>query len=91
MLRLFKYHAKYNKNNATYQFWQRNNMPVELITPKFIHQKIGYIHQNPVKAGIVANSQEYIYCSASNYVNGKGIIDVEIVDLGSTEGYIYMR
>jgi hypothetical protein len=43
--------------------------------------KIDYIHFNPVRAGIVSSPQDYIYSSASNYVNGKGIIDVEIVQI----------
>ena len=43
--------------------------------------KIDYIHFNPVRAGIVSNPQDYIYSSASNYVDGKGIVEVEIVQI----------
>ena len=43
--------------------------------------KIDYIHFNPVRAGIVLKPQDYIYSSASNYVDGKGILDVEIVQI----------
>ena len=35
----------------------------------------------PVRAGIVLKPQDYIYSSASNYVNGKGILDFEIVQI----------
>ena len=41
--------------------------------------KIDYIHFNPVRAGLVLNPQDYLYSSASNYVDCNGIIDVEIV------------
>ena len=39
MLRLFKYYAKYNKNNKTYQFWQQDNKPMELESPKWINKR----------------------------------------------------
>ena len=43
--------------------------------------KIDYIHFNPVKAGIVVKPEDYIYSSASNYIDGKGIINVELIQI----------
>ncbi|WP_317125505.1 hypothetical protein [Flavobacterium piscinae] len=43
--------------------------------------KINYIHLNPVRAGIVEKAADYIYSSASNYVNNKGIVNVELVEI----------
>ena len=43
--------------------------------------KIDYIHFNPVRSGIVSKPQDYVYSSASNYVDNKGIIDVELVQI----------
>jgi hypothetical protein len=58
--------------------------------PKFIKQKIAYIHSNPVKAGIVDSCEEYRYSSARNYMGGeKGLLDVEVLDFGIEEGYIF--
>lgn len=37
MLNLFKYYAKYYKNNKEYQFWQHGNKPIELVSPKWIN------------------------------------------------------
>jgi hypothetical protein len=34
---------------------------------KFVEQKIGYIHQNPVRGGYVRLPEEYLYSSSSNY------------------------
>ena len=82
MLRLFKYFAKYNKDNKTYQFWQKDNHPIELANLEWIDQKLMYIHNNPVRAGIVESPEHYIYSSAINYIGRNGIIDVEILDLG---------
>ena len=42
--------------------------------------KLDYIHLNPVRAGIVIKASEYIYSSASNYINGEGILTVEKAD-----------
>ncbi len=76
MLRLFKYYAKHNKNNKTYQLWKRDNHPVELVKTDWMWQKINYIHENPIRAGITLKSESYIYSSASNYLNMESILDV---------------
>ncbi len=88
MLKLFKYYAKYNKNNSTYQFWHRDNKPVELSSPKWINQKLAYIHLNPVRTGIVDMAEDYRYSSARSYIEEEGLIEVELLDIGFTKGYI---
>ncbi len=43
--------------------------------------KLNYIHLNPVRAAIVTKANQYIYSSASNYSDGKGIINaIEIAE-----------
>ncbi len=64
LLHLFRYHAKGNQSEATYQFWQHHNHPIDLFSPKWIDEKINYIHQNPVKARIVDEPEHYVYSSA---------------------------
>jgi len=88
MLRLFKYFAKYNSNNTTYQFWKNDNKPIELESPKWISQRVNYIHNNPINAGIVKLAEHYIYSSAIDYAEGEGLIEVELIDLGFTEGFV---
>ena len=90
MLHMFKYYAKYNKRNKDYQFWQQDNHPIELISPKWINQKIDYIHFNPVHAGLVDRAEAYLYSSARNYMNREGLIEVEVLDIRDGIGYIYM-
>ena len=78
-----------NHNNSNYQLWQNGNHAIELESPQFINQKLNYIHLNPVRAAFVNEPEHYIYSSASNYTSGKGIIEVNILDLPlSFEGYI---
>jgi len=86
---VFQYHAKYNKNNTNYQVWQQNNQPKQLLNPKFISQKLNYIHNNPVAENIVEKPEDYLYSSAKQYIEIENkILEVEIIDFGSTEGYI---
>ena len=46
------------------------------LSDKFIQQKINYIHENPVKSGIVEKPEDYLYSSARNYAGMAGLIDV---------------
>jgi len=88
MLRLFKYFAKFNNKNKTYQFWKRDNKPIELISPKWISRRINYIHNNPVDAGLVHKPEHYIYSSALNYIRGEGILNIDVIDIGFDTGYL---
>jgi hypothetical protein len=44
--------------------WQNEDYPVALINEEMLKQKIDYIHNNPVRAGLVNESFEYLYSSA---------------------------
>ena len=65
LLHLFRYYGKFNKHNAEFQFWQQHNHPIDLLTANFIMQKIDYIHNNPVKAGLVTEAHCYVFSSAN--------------------------
>ncbi len=77
ILHQFKYYASLHTRNETYQLWEQDNHPIELVTPAFTQQKIDYIHQNPVTAGLVYRAEDYIYSSASNYADLDQIIEVD--------------
>ena len=79
MLERFKLATASHSRNKNFQFWQLGSHAEEIYSEKFMWSKIDYIHFNSVRAGLVSNPQDYLYSSASNYVEGKGIIDVEIV------------
>ena len=58
--------AASNSSNVNgYQFWKHDNHPIELWSNRVIDEKINYVHQNPVKAGLVFRAQDYLYNSAS--------------------------
>lgn len=64
---LFEKSGKANSNNTNYQFWQQHSHPIELTTNELIDQRLDYIHNNPVEAGIVLSPEHYLYSSAVNY------------------------
>lgn len=56
-----------NTSNRKYQVWERNSLGIEICTPKFLQQKMEYIHSNPVEAGLCRLPEEYEYSSAKSY------------------------
>ncbi|MDZ7845983.1 MAG: hypothetical protein U5L96_04035 [Owenweeksia sp.] len=46
---------------------------------KVISEKIRYLHNNPVKEGLVARPHEYLYSSARDYAGEKGYLPGVIV------------
>jgi REP element-mobilizing transposase RayT len=77
MLSKFRNAGAYNSNNNEYQFWQQNNKPIELWSVSVIQQKLDYIHMNPVEAGFVEKPEEYLYSSARNFNESKGLLNLE--------------
>jgi putative transposase len=65
LLYMFAYFAKQNAQYSNYHFWQYTSHPILLDSNSIIDQKIEYIHQNPVKAGIVTDESTYLYSSAN--------------------------
>ena len=76
LLWLFRAAGEHNPNNQDYQLWQQDNHPVELSTNSMVAQRLAYLHQNPVKAGIVFAPEHYVYSSAIDYAGGKGLLEL---------------
>ncbi len=81
MLRIFREEGEKNSRNKNYQFWRQDNQPQEFYSASFVYQKINYIHQNPVEAGIVEKPEHYLYSSAKDYVlrTKCGLLDVAFI------------
>ncbi|HWB24341.1 MAG TPA: hypothetical protein VG738_02625 [Chitinophagaceae bacterium] len=61
---------KVNAKDREYQFWERNALGVELFNESVLMQKVSYIHNNSVKAGLCKQPEEYFYSSARFYEIG---------------------
>jgi putative transposase len=80
MLQIFKAEASKIKRVSGYKVWQDGNHPVLLDTNKMLDGRLNYLHQNPVKAGIVFNEQDFVYSSAKDYANQKGLLDIVLIE-----------
>ena len=74
---MFKYFAAPSSRHEYYRLWTGDNHPELIYSPDFLMTKLNYIHMNPVRAGIVEVPEHYIYSSASNYVLGKGVMEID--------------
>jgi putative transposase len=75
----FQFAAKVNSKSENYKFWQDGFHPILLESSWFTHQKLNYIHQNPVVSGLVNEAQHYRYSSAIDYYGGTGLLDVVLL------------
>jgi putative transposase len=80
MLYLFAKAGKQNSNNTNYQFWRQDNHPIELdFHSNMFEQKLNYLHENPVEAGLVKKASDYLYSSAIDYEEGKGLLEIDVL------------
>jgi len=76
MLNLFEFAAKKHKRCEKYQFWTHENHPEIIYSNKFVDQKINYVHENPVRAGIVEYADDYLYSSARAYTGKDCFLEI---------------
>ncbi|QMU26652.1 REP-associated tyrosine transposase [Adhaeribacter radiodurans] len=80
MLAIFQKAAESSRKHQKYQFWQNQYHPVELLDNDKQQRCLDYIHQNPVKAGMVAEAEHYVYSSALDYAGGKGLLPIKFME-----------
>ena len=56
-----------HRRGLKYKIWQTGFYDFNVFSPKKLHQKLNYIHYNPVKAGLCAEVEEYPFSSAWYY------------------------
>ena len=79
ILERFKFNATQRKSNKNFQVWTHENHAILLYSNKFIRDRIEYIHNNPVKAGIVEKPEDYLYSIARNYAFLSAPIDISLL------------
>lgn len=79
LLGIFKQAGEANSNNSFFQVWQQHNHPIELSTNQMSDQRLDYLHMNPAKAGFVERPQDWLYSSARNYTEQKGMLELELI------------
>lgn len=61
-------------------FWKKDNHAVLLDTNTMMQQRLDYIHNNPVGAGIVNEREHYLFSFARDYTGQKGLLKVELIE-----------
>lgn len=59
-----------DKNDRQYQFWKRDPLAIPITSMEALQQKLRYIHENPVRAGLCASPEAYEWSSAAYYATG---------------------
>jgi hypothetical protein len=52
------------KRNHRYSLWQHDSDVFSIVSEATFMQKINYINQNPVRAGLVERAEDYLWSSA---------------------------
>jgi len=79
MTNAFEKAGRYKANAKYAQLWQQDNHPIELWSPGVIEQKVDYVHQNPVAAGLVYEPWYWKYSSAIDYNGGTGVLEIDFI------------
>lgn len=81
MLNRFAFNTKLHSRNQKYQVWTHENHAVVLYSNDFIQEKLEYLHNNPVRAGLVNRPEDFLYSSARNYADLEGILDIAYIEM----------
>ena len=70
LLNQFTYFRAAHKTQSERQFWQEGAHPQAIVTDEIMLQKLEYLHNNPVKRGLVASPEHWRYSSAHEWLPG---------------------
>lgn len=76
---IFTSEGQFQPDNTFVAVWQKGSHAVELTTEAMARQRLEYIHQNPVRAGICYRPEEYVYSSAAQYAGLEVLLPVELL------------
>ncbi len=80
ILNQLQYYKQPTKTKSAYQVWQEGFHPQQIISEAMLHQKVDYLHHNPVRAGMVARPEDWVYSSAGDYAGEKGVIALDVLE-----------
>jgi REP element-mobilizing transposase RayT len=67
------------KRHHTHAVWQKDPSVIDLWSPKFVRQKLNYLHLNPVRAGLCQHPAEWKWSSYRAYLpHQAGDVSIEI-------------
>ncbi len=78
MLKKLKQNKLIHKTESEYQVWQEGSHPEEITTDEMMHQKLEYIHNNPVRRGYIEEPGQWRCSSAQNYEGKEGLVSIDM-------------
>ena len=73
----FAFEARRSGRADNYKIWRDDNHAIDM-SDLNLREKLSYMHDNPVRAGIVERAEDYLMSSARNYTGTSGLIPIEI-------------
>ena len=70
LLNQLRYFRAKHKLESTHQIWQEGSHPQAMVSDEIMLQKLEYLHNNPVKRGLVALPEHWRYSSAHEWCPG---------------------
>jgi putative transposase len=71
-----EFHKLRHKVDRPFQLWQESSHPKAIEGEAMLRQKLGYIHDNPVKRGYISDPAHWRYSSARNYAGMEPLVPV---------------
>jgi len=81
MIQRFEDYGKSLKRIEKLHLWQNCSSPLHIdpAQPELLVSRIEHINENPVRERIVDLPEAYLYSSARDYIGGKGLVKVKVV------------
>lgn len=70
LLNQFQHYRARHKSQSEFQIWQEGYQPQSIASDEIMLQKLEYLHNNPVKRGLVAAPEHWRYSSAHEWLDG---------------------
>ena len=73
--------AEGQKVEQKFKLWMNRSDKVAIVNEKILAIKLKYIHDNPVRAGLVSKAEDYLYSSAKDYLtDNKGLLKIDFIE-----------
>lgn len=81
LLKQFEFFKSELKVKSRHQVWQEGFHPQAIMTEEMLRQKLDYIHNNPVRAGLVDRPEDWRYSSARDYLGQVGMLEIDVIEV----------
>lgn len=81
LLNQLVFYRQKHKIGSRHQVWQEGYHPQQIISEDMLHQKVDYLHHNPVRAGLAEKPEDWLYSSARNYAGLPAVLEIDHIEI----------